>query len=61
MWLNNFVIFNLLFYLQDLQSLKSKALDSARALQSYMHLHITVSGGGRKNGKKILSKVDRND
>lgn len=52
MWLNNFVIFNLLFYLQDLQSLKSKALDSARALQSYMHLHITVSGGVRKNGKK---------
>lgn len=29
--------------MQLLQSLKSKMLDLARALQSYMHHHITVS------------------
>lgn len=29
--------------MQVLQSLKSKMLDFARALQSYIHCHITVS------------------
>uniref|UniRef100_A0A3Q0RYW7 Kinesin family member 14 n=1 Tax=Amphilophus citrinellus TaxID=61819 RepID=A0A3Q0RYW7_AMPCI len=39
-----------------LQSLKSKALDLARALQRYMHCHITVSFTYRITSKRVATK-----